>query len=281
LALDVRCSGRPAIALCIALPFVPESPRWLIKENREPEALQILARIGGRAHALAEAEDIHRAIQKEAGSIRELLKPGLRLPLIIAVCLAVLQQISGVNTVLYYGALIFREQVGEHNAAGAIGVNVIIGVVNAVSTFVAVAVIDKTGRKPTAAHLVRGDDRFVDLDGLCIADDVSACYIDIDCHSLLCIQFRYRDGSGGWVLMSELFPTRLRGRAMAVGTVSFMACLTSTFLTLVVEIGAGGAFWLYAVISLISFLFIWRIVPETKGRTLEDIERLWKGTQSP
>jgi sugar porter (SP) family MFS transporter len=269
----------PAIALCVALFFVPESPRWLIKENREAEAFRILVRIAGKVRALAEAAEIRRALQEEAGSLLELLKPGLRLPLIIAVTLAILQQISGVNTVLYYGALIFRERMGEQSATGAIAINVAIGVVNAISTLVAIAVIDKIGRKPLL--LVSCAGMAVSLTCMGFAFRIAPPPAGVIITAILCYVFSFGVGMGPgvWVLMSELFPTRVRGRAMAVATVSlWLACLllTSTFLTLVGAIGAAGAFWLYAGISIFSFLFIWRVPPETKGRTLEDIERFWK-----
>ncbi len=269
----------PAAALAIALLFVPESPRWLIKENREPEALRILARMSGQAHALAQCAEIRRTLQEEAGSLLELLKPGVRLPLIIAVTLAVLQQITGVNTVLYYDAILFHEQVGERSAAGAIGMNVGVGVVNAIATLVAMAVIDRLGRKPLLLASCAG--MVASLTWMGFAFRMTPQPIASILAAILCYVFSFGVGMGPgvWVLMAELFPTRVRGRAMAVATVSlWLACLllTSTFLTLVSAIGAAGTFLLYAGISLISFLFIWRVPPETKGRTLEEIEHFWK-----
>lgn len=268
----------PAVALCAALVFVPESPRWLIKERREGEALAILTRIAGQSRAMSEAAEIRRTLKEEAGSLRELFKPGLRLPLTIAVTLAILQQISGVNTVLYYGALIFREQAGEHSATGAIGVNVAVGAVNAISTLVAIAVIDKIGRKPLLLISCAG--MAVSLTWMGFAFRITPPPTSLILMATLCYVFSFGVGMGPgvWVLMSELFPTRVRGRAMAVATVSlWLACLllTSTFLTLTSAIGAAGAFWLYAGVSVFSFLFIWRVPPETKGRTLEEIEYFW------
>lgn len=268
----------PALALCLALLFVPESPRWLIKEHREPEALRILARITGHRRAVSEAAEIRRTLAEETGSLRDLWKPGLRRPLIIAVTLAILQQISGVNTVLYYGALIFREHAGQSSATGAIGVNVAVGLVNALSTLVAIAVIDKIGRKPLLLLSCAG--MAASLTWLGFAFRIAPPPTSLILVAILCYVFSFGVGMGPgvWVLMSELFPTRVRGRAMAVATVSlWLACLllTSTFLTLVSAISAAGAFWVYAGVCLFSFLFIWRVPPETKGRTLEEIEQFW------
>jgi sugar porter (SP) family MFS transporter len=273
-------AAAPATAFCAALLFVPESPRWLIKEHREEEAIRILVRITGQKRAHAEAEEIRRTLKEEVGSLRELMRPGLRRPLIIAVTLAILQQISGVNTVLYYGALIFREQT-EQSATGAIALNVAVGVVNAISTLVAIAVIDKIGRKPL---LLSCAGMAASLTWMGFAFHIAPPPTMLILVAILCYVFSFGAGMGPgvWVLMSELFPTRVRGRAKAVATVSlWLACLllTSTFLSLVGAIGTAGAFWLYAGICVFSFFFVWRVPPETKGRTLEEIEQFW--TRAP
>jgi sugar porter (SP) family MFS transporter len=269
----------PAVAFWIALLFVPESPRWLIKQGRYGEAINVLTRLAGRREATTEFEDIKQAVLEEQNSLFQLLQPGFRLPLIIAVVLAVLQQITGVNTVLYYGALIFREQVGEQSRSAAIGVNVIIGAVNFAGTIVAIWIIDKVGRKPLL--LISSGGMAISLIFLGLAFRLrpppgSSILLVILCY-VFC--FAIGMGPGVWVVISELFPTRIRGRAMAVATVSlWMACLvlTSTFLSLVSAITTSGTFWLYAAICVITFLFVWRVTPETKGKTLEQIERMWK-----
>ncbi|MEN6535829.1 MAG: sugar porter family MFS transporter, partial [Bryobacteraceae bacterium] len=269
----------PALLFWVAMMFVPESPRWLIKQGRHEESMVILSRLLGPVEAKAEFEDIRQTVSEEENSLRVLLQPGFRWPLIIAVTLAILQQITGVNTVLYYGALIFKEQVGEQSRTAAIGVNVIVGVVNVFATIIALWIIDKVGRKPLL--LVSSGGMGVALVFLGLAFRQTPPPAAVVQAVMLCYVFCFAIGLGPavWVLMSELFPTRIRGRAMAIATVClWLACLllTSTFLSLVSAISPTGTFWLYAGICFFTFLFIWMWTPETKGKTLEQIERMWK-----
>jgi sugar porter (SP) family MFS transporter len=269
----------PAALFWISMLFVPESPRWLIKQNRFEDAQAVLDRLVGPEEGRKEFEEIRRTVAEEENSLRVLLHPGFRLPLIIAVSLAVLQQITGVNTVFFYGALIFRELVGEQSRAAAIGVNVIVGATNAVATIIAIWIIDKVGRKPLL--MVSSGGMAVSLVVLGLAFRIEPVPAGLVLPVILSFAFCFAVGMGPgvWVLMSELFPTRIRGRAMAIATVSlWLACLllTSTFLSLVAAIGVTGTFSLYASISVFTFLFIWLVTPETKGKTLEEIEHMWK-----
>lgn len=269
----------PSLLFFAALLFVPESPRFLTEQSMPEKALAILERIGGREHAEAELQQIQEAIGQETGSMRELLRPGLRTALIIAVVLAVLQQITGINTVLFYGSIIFKEHAKWGSESAAIAANVIVGVINFLATIVALWAIDKVGRRTLL---------MVSAGGMGIAEILlGAAFLFqpppggfIIGVVLFCVaSFAVGMGPGVWVVMSELFPTRIRGRAMSVATISlWVACvaLTLTFLSLVKAIGASGAFWLYASMCITTVVFVWRVTPETKGKTLEEIEQFWK-----
>ncbi len=271
-------AAAPSALFGFSLLRVPESPRWLVKEGRHSEALRVLERVSGRQQALAQMEEIRGAIAEESGSLRQLLEPGMRRPLTIAVALAILQQITGVNTILFYGSLIFTEQVGQNSASSALLANVVIGLTNLLCTIVALVAIDRLGRKPLLLSAaggmglslaVLGTAFYLRPTGAMLILGIILCYVAC---------FAVGMGPGVWVVMSELFPTRIRGRAMAIATVTlWLACLllTLTFLSLVRVLGAAGAFWLYGVVCAFTFFFIWRVVPETKGQTLEQIERSW------
>jgi MFS family permease len=194
------------------------------------------------------------------------------------VVLAVLQQVTGINTVLFYGSIIFKEHAGSAESA-AIGANVLVGLVNFLSTIVALWIIDKVGRK---ALLI------ISAAGMAVAEIALGLTFLMEPRPaglilgiILCCGafFAVGLGPGVWVMMSELFPTRIRGRAMSIATISlWLACvaLTMTFLSLVKAVGPSGAFWIYAVMCIITVVFVWRVTPETKGKTLEEIEQLWK-----
>jgi sugar porter (SP) family MFS transporter len=268
----------PSIAFLVALLFVPESPRFLVEQGREERALAVLTRVGGAEAARAELAEIRETIAQERGTLRELFERRLRKPLGIAVFLAVFQQVTGINTVIYYGSLIFKEQVGGQSDSAAIGANVIIGSVNFVMTVVALWVIDRLGRRPLMMLASFGMAVSLLLLGLLFRFQPPPAVMILLVILLYVASFGVGLGPGVWVVISELFPTRIRGRAMSIATLClWLACIliTSTFLTLVEAIGSTGAFWVYAAMSILNFLFIWRVMPETKGRSLEEIERSW------
>lgn len=265
----------PATALGVALLFVPESSRWLIRQGRYEEGRKVLRSLG----AAGEFDEIRATVSQEEGSLRQLLEPGLRRPLVIAVMLAFLQQVTGVNTVLYYGSIIFREHVGEKSAVAAIGVNVIIGIINVLATIVAIWVIDRIGRKPLL--LASSGGMAASLIALGLAFRMSPPPAMVVLGVMLCYVgcFGIGMGPGVWVVMSELFPTSIRGRAMSIATITlWLSCLllTATFLSLVSALGAAGAFWIYAALSAFAFVFVWRVTPETRGKSLEEIESMWR-----
>ena len=268
----------PSSLFFFTLFSVPESPRWLIKEGRDGEALGVLQRLGEGARAQAQLAEIKAAVEEESGSLRQLLEPGMRRPLIIGVTLAVLSQVTGINTILYYGSILFSEQVGTKGSSDTLMPNVIIGTVNFLGTIVALWVIDKLGRRTLLMIASAGMSVFLTALGIVFLMKPSALVFVLAC--ILCYVGFFAVGVGPttWVLLSEMFPTRIRARAMSIGTVSlWIACLvvSLTFLSLVKWISASGAFWLYGAMSIFMFYFVWRFTPETKGKTLEEIERSW------
>lgn len=265
----------PAVLFFILLFLVPESPRWLTKQGRENEAETILARIGGSEHGRRELADIRAAISEEGGSIVQLLRPGLRVPLMIGITLAILQQVTGINVVLYYAPEIFKS--AGLATAQAISDTVIVGAVNLIFTIVAIQVVDRIGRKPllliasVGMGLSLGTLGITHLLGRFEGRWVLVWVL------VYVASFAVAMGPVVWVVMSEIFPTRIRGRAMSIATVClWIACYAvSQFFPVMLERLAGKVFFVYAGMCVVAFVFVVLCVPETKGKTLEEIERGW------
>jgi sugar porter (SP) family MFS transporter len=264
----------PSAFFLLALLFVSESPRWLAQNGRETEAEQILSRIEGRDSAQGEIQAIRFAVEEESGNI---LDPAFRKPLVVAVLIALFSQFTGINTIIYYGSLVFLEHVPKQTASTALWANVMIGAINFVATILGMNLIDRVGRKPLMMGAFAG--MAASMMGVAIAIHVQAPASAVLCLVLIYVAcFAVGIGTGTWVLMSEICPTRVRGRAMSIATV-FLWCgtliVTLTFLSLVRVLTAPGAFSLYAVVCTAALLFVRLAVPETKGRTLEEIESWW------
>jgi SP family arabinose:H+ symporter-like MFS transporter len=265
----------PALLFFGLLFLVPESPRWLTKQGREDEALAILAHVGGRQRAQLEMKEIYNAIAQEGGSIGELFRPGIRTALAVAVVLAVLQQVTGINAVLYYAPKIFAS--AEVTPTQALLQTAALQVVNVLLTLVAILVVDRGGRKPllliTSAAmgislLLLGGAFWLKLGAVWVFV-LTLAYVG---------SFAVAMGPVVWVVLAEIFPTRIRGRAMAVATVSlWVACfaVSQSVPPMFKHLGQAATFWTYALMCAVSFVFVMRFVPETKGKTLEEIERSW------
>ena len=266
----------PSVLFFLLLLRVPESPRWLVKRGREDEAGRVLTRVGTAEAAAREIHDIKETMALEKGSFGELFQPGFRRPLFVAIVLAVFQQITGINAILYYAPRIF-ESAGFARMS-AIGQSTIIGFTNMIFTVVAIVLADRVGRRPLLLIATGGMGFSLVLLGAAFK------YQFLPASALLFIILLYiaffasAMGPLVWVVMAEIFPIRMRGAAMGLATLILWFAdfiVTLTFPVISDKLNASAAFWIYAVMCAFDLVFMIFYLPETKGKTLEEIERHW------
>lgn len=269
----------PAIAFIALLFAVPESPRWLAQRGREDEAHDILTKVDGAEHAASEMAAIREAASHEEGRFSELVSGPFRKPLLIAVVLMACSQFCGINAIMYYSTKIFAAAGG--GTANAFNSSVWVGLINVVFTFVAIAFVDRAGRRPllligTAVQAIA-----LGLVGWMFHTSTGGLPL------LLCVigfiaAFSMAMGPIGWLFCSEIFPNKVRGRAMSIAAFTvwvscYIVAQTFPMMNDNPAIGPALTFWIYGAVSLFSFFFVLAMIPETKGRTLEQIEKIWSG----
>lgn len=268
----------PSVLFFAAMFFVPESPRWLAKNGAWEKAQNVLARVGGRTHATKALNEIRATLTASPGKtdFKALLSPEMTKVLFLGVALAVLQQWCGINVIFNYAEEVFTA--AGYKVSDILFNIVVTGAVNLLFTLIALETVDKRGRRPlmligsaglAGIYALLGSFYRVHSHGLhmlILVVSAIACYAV----SLAPVT---------WVVISEIFPNRIRGTAMSIAITALWIAsfiLTYTFPLLNDALGAAVTFWIYAGICVAGFLFIKARLPETKGKTLEEIEAFWR-----
>jgi len=266
----------PAIIFLFLLFIIPKSPRWLTMKGKKEQAKSILLRFVGEKEANDEIQQVETILSKESGGIKMVFSGPFKLAMIIGISLAVLSQISGINAIIYYGPKILEEgglQLGE-----ALGGQVVIGIVNVLFTFIALWKIDALGRKPLLIYGVIGIMISLIIVGLLFYFEVNNTYLLMTFILTFIACFAFSFGPVLWVLLSEIYPLKIRGAAMSVATMAvwvgttFVGQMTPWFLE---NLKPHGTFWFFAACMVPAIYLAVKVLPETKGKTLEEIENYW------
>jgi len=273
----------PAGVFGLGMVFLPESPRWLVKRGDIASARTVLQKIRGAAAVEHELREIQGSLElaTEQGGLADLWHPSLRAALLVGLGLAVFQQVTGINTVIYYAPIIIQSA-GIPSASGAILTTAGIGLVNVLMTVVSMWLIDRVGRRPLLLIGIAG--MVVTLSILGLSFQVSAhngafAWVAVVCIMLYVASFAISLGPIFWLLISEIYALRVRSSAEGLSATfnwGSNLVVSVTFLTLLEKIGASRTFWLYALLAVGAWIFSYYLVPETKGRTLEEIEGFWR-----
>jgi SP family galactose:H+ symporter-like MFS transporter len=276
----------PAAILGLGMIPLPDTPRWLVNHNKPDEARKVLKRIRGNVDVEKELGEIQQGLKQQKSGRAELLNPLVKPALIIGVALAVFQQVTGINTVIYYAPKIFQFA-GVTSSSAAIFATLLVGIVNVVFTVVAILLLDRVGRRPLLLVGLAGMVSSLVLLGVSFYfTSLLGLLGDLATIGLMVYVASFAIGLGPvfWLLVSEIYPLKVRGLAMSIASEANWGSnliVALTFLTLIQFIGRSGTFWFYAVIGAFAFVFAYLLVPETKGRTLEEIENHWRAGKHP
>jgi SP family arabinose:H+ symporter-like MFS transporter len=268
----------PAAAFIALLFAVPESPRWLAQKGRDDEARDILTKVDGTEHAAKEMAAIHETARPEAGRFFELVSGSFRKPLLLAVVLMACSQFCGINAIMYYSTKIFAA--AGSGTATAFSSSVWVGFINLAFTFVAIGLVDRAGRRRLLLIGTAVQTLALAAVGWLFHAHIQGAPLLV-CVVVFIAAFAMALGPVGWLFCAEVFPNQLRGRAMSLAALTvwvscYIVAQTFPMLNDNPAIGPARTFWAYATVSLFAFLFVWAAIPETKGRTLEQIEKIWR-----
>lgn len=267
----------PALILIVGMIALSESPRWLVSKNRDEEARKILMHTFPAQEVDKEITDIRNSLGVKESGWKELFEPWVRPALIVGIALAFFQQVTGINTIIYYAPTIF-EFAGFASHKVSILATVGVGTVNVLMTLVAIWFLDRLGRKPLLYIGMTG--MAISLGILGFAFHTPELASSLKMLTVLSVvgyiaSFAISLGPIFWLIIAEIYPLKIRGRAMSLATVANWGCnmvVAATFLTLTDKLGKAGAFWFYGAVCIIGIIFCYFFVPETKGHTLENIE---------
>ncbi len=268
----------PAVLMFVGMLFQHESPHWLIAQGREDEARAVLSRVRDDSDIDAEIAEV-RELSGRTSSVRDLLNPKVRHALTIGIALAVFQQITGINTIIYYAPTLLSNAGFGHSAA--LLANVVNGGVNVAMTIVAIRLLDRVGRRPlllTGTSGMAVGMAMLAFTFLIGGSNLHGAGAYIAIAGLLVYTGSFAIGLGPvfWLLISEIYPVKIRGQAMSVATIANWGAnfvVTVSFLTLLSALGDAGTFFLFGILTLVALVYFFKQVPETKNRTLPEIER--------
>jgi SP family arabinose:H+ symporter-like MFS transporter len=267
----------PSLVFIFLLLPVPESPRWLAKQNRWNEADEILAKVNGRKNADMEMVSIRQSLTAKQAPFSDLLKPGLRRALLIGIVLSVFSQITGINVIMYYAPEIFKAT--GSGSSSALMQTIWVGGINLLLTIIAIKYVDHLGRKKLLLIGSAGMAACLAMVGLAFYTGTAGGYWVLAGILLYISFFAISLGPLTFVVVAEIFPNQIRGRAMGVAIFFLwlsVYVVSQTFPMLLESIGSAYTFWIYMVTSVMAFIFILNVVPETRGKTLEQIQEMWK-----
>jgi SP family galactose:H+ symporter-like MFS transporter len=267
----------PSIVLLAGLMFLPETPRWLAARGNFDGAAKVLGRIEAPQKAARDLEELRHVTENDRLKFGDLLVKRFRKPLIAGIGLAVFQQITGVNTIVYYAPTIFQ-MVGFGSAGNAILATFLIGFVGMLFTIISMFLVDRIGRRPLLLVSLAGMGLVLLHLAVILGDPHPKKWLVLTDVLTYLAAFDLGLGPIFWLLISEIYPTTVRAQAMSLATIAIWASdflVTATFLTVVEHLGMRGCFLLFAGLCLVAFVFSLRMVPETRGRTLEQIENSW------